>query len=112
MPQRNRVDGMVSSTKTLSLRGQIVDGIRVDFENGVAVRATASRGEQTLRKLLATDEGASRLGEVALVPHFLTQTEQHKRAAWRPPHSASKPLLTWPPPKRGWVTVSGGFIEA
>ena len=69
MPHRLRVDGVVSSTMPLSLRGQMVDGIRVRFEQGQAVEATARQGEATFRKLLATDEHAGRLGEVALVPH-------------------------------------------
>lgn len=69
MPHRDRVDGFVSSTKPLSLRGQIVDGIRIEFKDGVVVDATAKKGEDTLRKLLDSDEGARRLGEVALVPH-------------------------------------------
>jgi len=69
MPHRLRVDGHVSSTMPLSLRGQIVDEIRMEFKDGVAVQASASKGEETLLKLLSTDEGAKRLGEVALVPN-------------------------------------------
>lgn len=69
MPHRARVNGVVSSTMPLSARGQIVDGIRVEFKDGVAVSATAAQGEETLRSIIASDEGASRLGEVALVPH-------------------------------------------
>lgn len=69
MPHRSRVDGYVSSTKPLSLRGQIVDGIRVEFVNGEVVQAKAAKGEETLQRLISTDEGARRLGEVALVPN-------------------------------------------
>ena len=69
MPHRERVEGVVSSTMPLSLRGQIIDGIRVEFAGGVAVRATSSQGEEALNKFLATDAGAVRLGEVALVPN-------------------------------------------
>lgn len=69
MPHRDRVDGVVSSTMPLSLRGQILDGIRVEFSGGAAVKATAARGEEALVKLLSTDETANRLGEVALVSH-------------------------------------------
>jgi aminopeptidase len=69
MPHRERVDGIVSSTKPLSLRGQVVDGIEVEFKDGVVVGASARKGEETLKKLLESDEGARRLGEVALVPH-------------------------------------------
>lgn len=69
MPHRGRVDGTVCSTKPLSLRGQLLDGIQVEFRDGAVVRASASVGDEALQKLIATDEGASRLGEVALVPH-------------------------------------------
>lgn len=68
MPHRLRVDGVVRNAKPLSLRGQIVDGIEVEFTGGVAVKASASTGGQTLLDLLDSDEGARRLGEVALVP--------------------------------------------
>ncbi|UQN07383.1 aminopeptidase [Deinococcus sp. QL22] len=67
-PHRDRVDGVAVASKPLSVRGQLVEGIRVRFEAGRAVEVTATRGEDTLRQLIATDEGAARLGEVALVP--------------------------------------------
>jgi aminopeptidase len=51
------------------VRGQVVDGIKVTFEDGKVTEASAAKGEDTLLKLLDTDEGARRLGEVALVPH-------------------------------------------
>lgn len=68
VPHRERVNGRVSSTKPLSLRGQVIDGIRVEFTAGRVSKASASAGEASLLNLLETDEGASRLGEVALVP--------------------------------------------
>ena len=68
MPHRLRVDGRVSSSKPLSVRGQLVDGIVVEFRAGEAISAEAAQGDETLRRLLASDEGARRLGEVALVP--------------------------------------------
>lgn len=68
MPHRSNVNGIVSSTKPLSVRGQLLDGIVMEFRDGAAVKATSKKGEETLLKLLETDEGASRLGEVALVP--------------------------------------------
>lgn len=67
-PHRDRVDGVAVASKPLSVRGQLVEGIRVRFEGGRAVEVNATRGEDTLRQLIATDEGAARLGEVALVP--------------------------------------------
>ena len=68
-PHALRVEGHVSSTKPLSHQGTLIDDIRVRFEAGRIVEAKASRGEEVLNKVLDTDEGARRLGEVALVPH-------------------------------------------
>jgi aminopeptidase len=68
-PHARRVDGHVSSTKPLSYQGTLIDNISVRFEGGRIVDAKASRGEEVLNKVLETDEGARRLGEVALVPH-------------------------------------------
>jgi aminopeptidase len=67
-PHKARVDGHVRSTKPLSYSGTLIRDIAVRFEAGRVVEAAASTGEEVLRKVLATDEGASRLGEVALVP--------------------------------------------
>ena len=68
-PHALRVEGHVVGTKPLSYQGSLIDGIAVRFEAGRIVEAKATRGEDVLRKVLAADEGASRLGEVALVPH-------------------------------------------
>ncbi|MCV3242789.1 aminopeptidase [Mesorhizobium sp. ZC-5] len=68
-PHARRVEGHVSSTKPLSYQGTLIDDISVRFEGGRIVEAKASRGEEVLSKVLDTDEGARRLGEVALVPH-------------------------------------------
>ncbi|MBX3584664.1 MAG: aminopeptidase [Rhizobiaceae bacterium] len=68
-PHAQRVEGHVSSTKPLSYQGTLIDEIAVRFEAGRIVEAKAARGEQVLNKVLDTDEGARRLGEVALVPH-------------------------------------------
>ncbi|MDH2327163.1 aminopeptidase [Cereibacter sp. SYSU M97828] len=68
-PHALRVEGHVSATKPLSHQGTLIDGIRVTFEGGRVTEAHATRGEQVLQKVLDTDEGARRLGEVALVPH-------------------------------------------
>lgn len=68
-PHAHRVEGHVSSTKPLSYQGTLIDNIQVRFEAGRIVEAKASRGEEVLNKVLDTDEGARRLGEVALVPH-------------------------------------------
>ena len=66
-PDPERVDGHVSATMPRELYGAIVDGIRVEFERGRAVKIDADRGADALRTAAAKDDGASRLGEVALV---------------------------------------------
>jgi aminopeptidase len=68
-PHARRVSGHVISTKPLSYQGSLIDGIAVRFEEGRIVQAKATRGEEVLKNVLDTDEGARRLGEVALVPH-------------------------------------------
>jgi aminopeptidase len=66
---RERVDGVVRSTKPLSYGGTLIENFTLRFEQGRVVSLTAERGEDVLRQLVATDDGAGRLGEVALVPH-------------------------------------------
>ncbi|WP_019587597.1 aminopeptidase [Deinococcus apachensis] len=68
-PHRERVDGVVVSTKPLSYNGVLIEGIRIRFEGGRVVEATARQGQETLAQMIDTDEGSHRLGEVALVPH-------------------------------------------
>ncbi|UWX64012.1 aminopeptidase [Deinococcus rubellus] len=68
-PHRERTEGTVVSTKPLSYNGVLISGIRIRFEGGRIVAASAEQGEEVLRQLIATDEGSHRLGEVALVPH-------------------------------------------
>ncbi len=68
-PHCRRVSGHVVSSKPLSYQGSLIDEIAVRFEEGRIVDAKASRGSEVLNKVLDTDEGARRLGEVALVPH-------------------------------------------
>lgn len=68
-PHARRVSGHVRSTKPLSYQGTLIDDISVRFEEGRIVEASASKGRDVLEKVLDTDEGARRLGEVALVPN-------------------------------------------
>ena len=68
-PHKDRVEGRVSSTKPLSHMGTMIEEISVRFEDGRIVEAHASKGEQVLQRMIETDEGARRLGEVSLVPH-------------------------------------------
>ena len=69
MPHALRVEGHARATKPLSVRGCLVEEMRVEFREGRVVDARASRGQLVLDELLDCDEGARRLGEVALVPH-------------------------------------------
>ncbi len=66
-PDPSRVDGFVRSTKPLVVGGTIVRGLRVRFEGGQAVSFDADEGGELLAQYAARDEGAGRLGEVALV---------------------------------------------
>jgi aminopeptidase len=68
-PHKDRADGTVTATKPLSHQGTMIEGIRVRFEAGRIVEAKATRGQEVLQRLIDTDDGARRLGEVALVPH-------------------------------------------
>jgi len=66
-PDPLRVDGHVTSTRPLELYGSVITGIRMAFEAGRAVRIDADENADALRNACAKDEGASRLGELALV---------------------------------------------
>jgi aminopeptidase len=68
-PHAMRVEGYVRSTKPLSHNGTLIENIEVKFEGGRIVEAHATKGEAVLTKVLDTDEGSRRIGEVALVPH-------------------------------------------
>ena len=68
-PHREHVDGVVRSTKPLSYQGTLIEDIAVRFSEGRIVEATARTGQDVLARVIETDEGARRLGEVALVPH-------------------------------------------
>ncbi len=68
-PHKDRVDGFVQASKPLSHQGTLIEDIRCRFEAGRIIEATASAGEDVLNRLISTDDGARRLGEVALVPH-------------------------------------------
>ncbi|HEX6973174.1 MAG TPA: aminopeptidase [Vicinamibacterales bacterium] len=69
MAHKDRVNGIVSSTKPLSYAGTLIENFRLEFVEGRAVQVWAEKGLEMLRELVAADEGAARLGEIALVPH-------------------------------------------
>jgi aminopeptidase len=67
-PDPERADGTVTSTKPLVLiDGTVVRDLVVRFQGGRVAQLEASEGGETLQTIIATDEGAARLGEVALV---------------------------------------------
>jgi aminopeptidase len=66
-PDPSRTDGYVTATMPLELYGSVISGIHVEFEGGRAVKIDAEQGAGALRAAAAKDDGASRLGEVALV---------------------------------------------
>ncbi|GGA60458.1 aminopeptidase [Pelagibacterium lentulum] len=68
-PHAHKVNGKVRSTKPLSYQGTLIENIEMIFKDGVAVEVTATKGNDVWNKVLDTDEGARRIGEVALVPH-------------------------------------------
>ena len=66
-PDPERTEGFVSSTKPLDVAGSLVTGLRIRFEGGRAVEIEADENAEAVRQRCATDDGAARLGEVALV---------------------------------------------
>jgi aminopeptidase len=66
-PDAERVDGTVRSTLPLQIQGNIIRGLEVRFEGGRVAEIHAESGEEVMRTHAATDDGAARLGEVALV---------------------------------------------
>lgn len=69
LPHKDQINGYVSASMPLSYMGSLMEGFSLTFENGHVVKATAEKNEAVLQKLVNADEGASSLGEVALVPH-------------------------------------------
>lgn len=68
LPDRTRAEGTVHSTFPLSYGGSLIEDFTVKFENGRVISVSAQKNEAILQKLVDTDEGSTRLGEVALVP--------------------------------------------
>tara|TARA_B100001013_G_C24596655_1_gene437072 strand:- start:93 stop:1343 length:1251 start_codon:yes stop_codon:yes gene_type:complete len=67
-PHAYKVEGHVCSTKPLSYQGSLIDEIQVVFKEGKIIESKASKGSEILTKVLNSDEGSRRIGEVALVP--------------------------------------------
>lgn len=69
MPHKNGINGIVHSTKPLNYGGNLIDNFSLTFKNGEVVDYKAEEGYDVLKDLLSLDDGAKRLGEVALVPY-------------------------------------------
>ena len=69
MVHKDRVEGTVRASKPLCYGSTLIENFTVTFERGSIVKTTAEKNADMLRRLLDADEGARRLGEVALVPH-------------------------------------------
>jgi len=69
LPKRDGVNGMIVSSIPLNYNGNLIENFSFKFENGVVTEFAAEKGFDTLKEMLETDEGAARLGEVALVPY-------------------------------------------
>ncbi|MBQ8657977.1 MAG: aminopeptidase [Clostridia bacterium] len=68
-PKAGAAEGIVYSSKPLSYMGEVIDEFSVRFENGKVVEVKAKQGEELLKKMVSMDEGAGKLGEVALIPY-------------------------------------------
>ena len=67
-PKRGEAEGIVYSSKPLSYNGELIENFSIRFEGGKVVEVHAEKNEALLKKLVSMDEGASYLGECALVP--------------------------------------------
>lgn len=67
MPDYRRVNGYMQITKPWVLYGHVIHDLRLEFSSGIVTKAQSSDGQQIVESFLKTDEGAKRLGEVALV---------------------------------------------
>jgi aminopeptidase len=67
-PHRLQADGVIRATKPLAHQGRVINGFEFRLKDGAVVEAHADQGQEDLDRILATDEAAIRLGEVALVP--------------------------------------------
>ncbi len=69
LPHKDKIEGVVTATKPLNYAGSRIEDFKLKFSEGKVIEATAGKGQKFLDQFIKTDEGASRLGEIALVPH-------------------------------------------
>ncbi len=68
-PLAGKAEGIVYATKPLSYMGELIENFSLRFKEGKVVEVKAEKGEELLKKMVSMDEGASKLGEVALIPY-------------------------------------------
>ena len=68
-PDSRVIEGHVTSTKPLAYAGSTIENIRVSFADGQITDISADKNDQIIKDLVANNDGATSLGEVALVPH-------------------------------------------
>ncbi|MFX1496309.1 MAG: aminopeptidase [Promethearchaeota archaeon] len=69
IPHKDKVEGVVKITKPLIIEGQLIEEATFQFSNGEVMNVNAKFGENTINSIINFDDGARRLGEIALVPH-------------------------------------------
>ncbi len=69
LPHKDKTEGTVTMAKPLNYGGNLIEDIKMTFSKGKVIELNASKGKSILDKIIETDEGASQLGEIALVPH-------------------------------------------
>jgi len=67
-PMKGKCEGRLVATKPLSYQGQLIDKFYIDFKDGKVSNVHAEVGQEMLEKMVKMDEGASMLGECALIP--------------------------------------------
>lgn len=87
-PHRSSADGVARVVRPVPYQGAVIEDIELEFRRGRVVRATAARGRDLLERLIATDAGASRLGEVALLASDLGAARLGWQDARAPFHHA------------------------
>ena len=68
-PMKGKAEGTVVATMPLSYQGNLIENFSITFKDGRAVSCKAEKGQALLEGMIAMDEGAAMLGELALIPH-------------------------------------------
>lgn len=72
-PVEDSVNGWVEFTYPAIRQGQEVDGVRLEFKDGLIVKASAQKNEEYLKAMIDTDEASHRLGELGIGTNFAIQ---------------------------------------